>query len=82
MLSMVSTKRMTRIAVQPPNQPASSPSMVPTSSETETESDATMQRGAGAIQDAREQVAAEIVGTKEVACGRGGRAGRTQAQQQ
>ena len=56
--------------------------MVPTSSETETESDGHHERGARAVEDAREQVAAEIVGTEQVAGGRGGGAGRTQAQQQ
>ncbi len=40
------------------------------------------ERGARAIKDAREQVSAEIVGAEQVADGRGGGAGRTQAHEQ
>ena len=82
MLSMVSTKRMTRIAVQPRNQPASSPEHGADKQRNRDGKDGHHERGARAIEDTREQIAAEIVGTEQIAGGRGGGAGRTQAHEQ
>ncbi len=78
---MVSTKRMTSNRRPAASQPASRPSMVPTSSEMETESVATKALRASS-RICASAVAAEIVGAEQVAGRRGAGAGRAQAHEQ
>ena len=80
--SMMSTSRMMTISTQPRNQAASMPSSVPTVSDTATESKRHEQRHARAVDDAPQEIAAELVGAEPISPPAGREPWRAQAGEQ